>query len=345
MRQSRDKVSMGIIIDAQQVSAGYPQRMVLREITARLHGGRLVCLIGPNGAGKTTLLRTLAGLLPPLAGRVLLNDQPLHTLTAQARAQQVGLVLTDKLDIGNMTARLLVSLGRHPHTDWRGYLTQRDQYWIDWALHTAHAAELAPRMVAELSDGQRQKVLIARALAQVAPHDDVHTATVAGSALLLDEPTAFLDVPRRAELMRALRGLAHQQGLAVLLSTHDLELALRCADALWLLSAAGALAQGAPEDLALSGALGAAFDGEGVRFDVARGAFVLHDGPTRPIALHGDGDAVTRRWTARALERIGYHLSDDAPQAIELRGGGWHYNGAHYATLGALTAAVGAGNS
>ncbi|MEZ4663646.1 MAG: ABC transporter ATP-binding protein [Caldilineaceae bacterium] len=243
---------------------------LLGPLDIALHPGELTCLIGPNGAGKSTLMRTLAGMQPPLAGHVHLGEAPIEQIAARDLARRLAIVLTERVDVGNLSSYALVALGRHPYTDWRGHLSTHDETVVRNALITVGAAALAHRPVNELSDGERQKVMIARALAQEP------------QVLLLDEPTAFLDLPRRVEILQLLHRLAREQECAVLLSTHDLELALRLADRLWLLPTGGQLTVGLPEELALNGALAAAFRSEGVEFDSQLGSFKLQRPHLRP---------------------------------------------------------------
>ncbi|MCG8351344.1 MAG: ABC transporter ATP-binding protein [Chloroflexales bacterium] len=286
-----------IILQTEQLSIGYaprrsPRRVVAANLDLTLHAGEVVCLLGPNGTGKSTLLRTLAGMQPPLAGRVLLNGADLTALAPRELARRLSLVLTERIEVGQLSVYALVALGRHPHTDWMGRLTARDEELTRWALEAVDAVSLAERLVHELSDGERQRVLVARALAQEP------------LLMVLDEPTAFLDLPRRVEMMRLLRRLARETGRALLLSTHDLDLALRSADALWLLSPTGMLRSGAPEDLVLNGAFEATFASNGIGFDRWQGAFQVHPPAQRRVGLVGNNLAAV--WTARALERAGY---------------------------------------
>lgn len=278
-------------------------RPVAGPLQLSLWPGELVCLLGPNGAGKSTLLRTLAGLQPPLGGRLDLGGTSLAALSAPERARQLSIVLTDRIDAGNLTVRELVRLGRHPHTGWLGGLSAYDEAQVVAALVATGTEAFAPRPVGELSDGERQKVLLARALAQDTP------------VVLLDEPTAHLDLPNRVALMRLLHRLARQTGKAILLSTHELDLALQAADRIWLLPAEGALRTGTPEDLVLSGSFAAAFAREGLAFDAATGTFALH-APTGPaVQLIGDGAAAF--WTRRALEREGF-VPTNAPAGLRV---------------------------
>ncbi|MEH1892666.1 MAG: ABC transporter ATP-binding protein [Nostoc sp.] len=269
----------------------------MQAISVSLLAGELVCLLGPNGAGKSTLLRSLAGMQPPIAGQVRLLGENIYHLKPQELAKRLSLVLTEKVDVGMLSAYTLVSLGRYPYTDWWGNLTPQDEAIVHWAIKSVGAVHLAQRQVSELSDGERQKIMIARAFAQ------------SPIVMLLDEPTAFLDLPRRVEIMQLLRQLVRETNQAILLSTHDLDLALRIADKVWLLSNNGILHVGAPEDLVLNGAFADTFRSEGVEFDIASGEFHLHTYHKGEINLIGEG--ITSVWTIRALKRAGFQVNQN----------------------------------
>jgi iron complex transport system ATP-binding protein len=304
---------MSGVLEARALSVGYrtvgkASVVVAEALTLTLNRGELVCLLGPNGAGKSTLMRTLAGMQPPLAGHVLLNKDDLNTLDARQRAQRLSIVLTERPNLGLLNGYALVALGRHPYTDWMGRLSRRDEAVVRWAVEVVGAADFADRPVMQLSDGQRQKLMIARALAQES------------ELILLDEPTAFLDLPRRVDIMRLLRHLAAQTGRTILLSTHDLDLALRSADRLWLMSY-GRVRVGTPEDLVLGGAFEEAFRSEGVAFDRESGAFRVEDEGGRAVVVAGHGAANT--WTRRALKRAGFTLAvSGQPPPIRVDVGG-----------------------
>ncbi|MFM6134632.1 MAG: ABC transporter ATP-binding protein [Cuspidothrix sp.] len=285
------------ILKTHNLSIGYKTsqktiRNVAVSISTSLDTGELVCLLGPNGAGKSTLLRTLAGMQPPIAGEVKLLENDIYKLPPQELAKRLSLVLTEKIDVGMLSAYALVGMGRYPYTDWWGKLTPEDEEIINWAIKSVGAVNLAQRNVSELSDGERQKIMIARALAQ------------SPMVMLLDEPTAFLDLPRRVEIMQLLRQLVRDTNQAILLSTHDLDLALRLADKIWLLGNNGILHVGAPEDLVLNGIFADTFRSEGVEFDIFSGEFNLHTPYKGEVNLIGEG--VASIWTIRALERVGF---------------------------------------
>jgi iron complex transport system ATP-binding protein len=286
-------------LTAKNLAIGYQHKGEITTIAAKidcsLRGGEFVCLLGPNGAGKSTLIRTLAGMQAPLNGSLQLSGQSLESIAPRERAREVSVVLTETMPTGMMNAYSLVSLGRHPYSGWFGGLDRTDRKCIQWALAAVGALPLAQRQVAELSDGERQKVSIARALAQEA------------KLMLLDEPTAFLDLPRRVELMTILRNLAHKENLALLLSTHDLDLALRFADQLWLMTPGGKLVQGAPEALALDGQFAKVFASENLDWDAHSGSFRAHPIACLNIKLQGEG--LKKIWTQRALERLGFGIA------------------------------------
>jgi len=240
-------------------------------------------------------MRTIAGMQPPLGGRISIGGRDLEEISARDRARAIGVVLTERVTAGLLSSYALVSLGRYPHTGWRGKLTAEDHEAVRRAIRMAGAEELAQRYVSELSDGERQRVMLARALAQQP------------QLLILDEITAFLDLPRRVEIMTLLKRLAHDQGCAMLISTHDLDLALRYADRAGLIDSQGSVRSGAPEDLVLSGELGATFSDASIVFDPLRGVLQVRQQAGPWIKLAGK-QSVRREWTQRALERCGFRV-------------------------------------
>ena len=210
-----------MIISLSQLSVGYSlSHPVISDINLELRSGQLACLIGENGIGKSTLLKTLTGFLPKLNGSLLLDNRDIESFSQRELARQVSIVLTQKPDVQNLTIEEIIGLGRSPYTGFFGRLRAEDRKVVDDAIATMGIEKLRGRMIQTLSDGERQKVMIAKALAQETP------------VILLDEPTAFLDFPSKAETFQSLQRMAHERDKLILLSTHDLELAVRFADSL-----------------------------------------------------------------------------------------------------------------
>ena len=251
----------------KNLSIGYrtknDTKTVATGINAAIRSGELTCLLGANGVGKSTLLRTLSAFQPALFGDVLLYNSltshlsPLTSLSDKELSRLIGVVLTEKPDIRNMTVRELVALGRSPYTGFWGTLHDQDWQVVDEAIDQVRIGPLRERMVHTLSDGERQKMMIAKALAQQTP------------VIFLDEPTAFLDFPSKVEMMQLLRRLAIEGEKTIFLSTHDFELALQVADTLWLMEkdTDNRLNVGTPQALAQSGALARYVERPGITFD------------------------------------------------------------------------------
>lgn len=246
-----------VAVSLNGVSVGYNEgtgcKTVLRGITASLESGELVALIGCNGAGKSTLLRTLSAEQKPLAGDVEYRSGKLSGLSAAELAKEISIVLTGSV-VANMKVRELVSLGRLPYTGFLGRLSKHDRQVVEEALQLMGISEFAGRDIDSLSDGERQKCMIAKALAQDTP------------LMLLDEPTAFLDFHGKLHLFKTLRSIAREKGKSVLVSTHDVELAMRVADRLWVADK-GYLYTGTVEELQSRGVLQSFIDGDGYRYN------------------------------------------------------------------------------
>ena len=293
-------------LSASDLHVGYKQKgretCVANATALAIRRGDFICLLGPNGVGKSTLIRTLAGLQTPLRGTVHLDNRPLDDLNPRERARKISVALTETLSTGMLDAYSLVALGRHPYSGKFGSLRPNDREKIDRAFRAMNAQGLKNRQVAHLSDGERQRVLIARALAQETP------------LMLLDEPTAFLDLPRRVELMATLRKLTRKQTMAILLSTQDLDLALRFADRIWLLDENGEITQGYPEELVINGAISNAFSSEETGWNIEHGAF--HIQPHLNLNATVQGNGVLALWTQRALERLGFTIVDNTEKPV-----------------------------
>ena len=251
-----------------RVSVGYPGPgwrrppiVVLSDVSLRAVAGRVTVLLGPNGSGKSTLLRSVAGLQRVLAGDVFLADQALAHLDPRRRASQVSVVLTERFDPGLLRGVDVVRLGRYPHRSSAGNLTATDRSVITEAMAAVHAEDLRDVQLTRMSDGQRQRIMIARALAQEP------------ALLLLDEPSAFLDAPARIELLAVLRRIAKERGIPVVASTHDVEAAVRMGQDGWLIGPGSRCTSGTVDALASSGAIGASFDTSAVTFEPGSGMF------------------------------------------------------------------------
>ena len=257
----------------KNLSIGYTQKgnekVVAQGLNAAINSGELTCLLGCNGVGKSTLLRTLSAFQPALGGDIMLDSdgslRPLTSYTDKELSRMIGIVLTEKPDVRNMTVEDLVGMGRSPYTGFWGTLSADDKQIVADAIRMVGIEPLRGRMIHTLSDGERQKVMIAKALAQQTP------------IIYLDEPTAFLDYPSKVEMMQLLRRLAHEQQKTIFLSTHDVELALQLSDCLWLMECvphsdlqvreSNLLSVGTPRQLADSGALSRFVEREGIVFE------------------------------------------------------------------------------
>ncbi|MBO7436285.1 MAG: ABC transporter ATP-binding protein [Bacteroidaceae bacterium] len=247
-------------IQIESLSTGYRSKnnvtVVAHDINATINGGELTCLLGPNGAGKSTLLRTLSAFLPPIKGDITIMGRNLRDYSDRELAKTIGVVLTEKTDLRNMTVEDLIGLGRSPYTGFWGTLHKQDREIVDRAIEMVGIEPLRGRMIHTLSDGERQKVMIAKALAQETP------------VIFLDEPTAFLDFPSKVEIMQLLHNLSRTTGKTIFLSTHDLELALQIADTIWLMDRNKGVMIGTPEQLAADGSLSSFFTQRGIEFKI-----------------------------------------------------------------------------
>ena len=282
-------------IHIDDLSIGYHTKgsvkVVASHIHADIYNGELTCLLGANGVGKSTLLRTLSAFQPKLSGSIYLQGREIGTYTDKQLSRLISVVLTEKCNIRNLFVYELVGLGRSPYTGFWGTLSEADQTVVDRALESVGISALRNRMTHTLSDGEQQKMMIAKALAQETP------------IIYLDEPTAFLDFPSKVEMMQLLHRLSRETGKTIFLSTHDLELALQIADKVWLMDKANGLTIGTPEDLALGGQLGGFFARKGIAFEPETGLFRVESDYHRQVRLvgHGQRYAMVRK----ALQRNG----------------------------------------
>lgn len=288
-----------ITLEGIGLSLGYTKqgkrKELLRDLSFQLYSGELTCLLGPNGVGKSTLIKAILGDLTPWEGTLVLDQQELNSYGIEERAKRIAVVLTNPSYPGNMTVGQLVALGRTPHMNWTGKLGTEDRKWVEQAISDTRLTELKDERLSELSDGQRQKAMIARALAQD------------GKVLVLDEPTAHLDLINRMEIMMLLREISQKKEKAVLVVTHDLDIALETADRFWLMNCGSPLHRGRPEDILLSGMIQALFPGKNYQFNVARGKVELVQ---EPIDLSIDGPDEVVYWVKKALLKAGIKKLD-----------------------------------
>lgn len=260
-----------------------------KNLQIALRSGQLIALIGPNGSGKSTLLRTLAGFEHPLSGEVHLFGKPANHYSRNEWARLVSVVLTELPHADKLTVSDLVAAGRSPYTGFGGRLNGADRRKISDALKASGIIHLKNQYINQLSDGEKQRALIAKSLAQDTP------------VILLDEPAAFLDFPGRIRMMHLLKQLTRERQKSILITTHDINLALQHADQLWLVSQNKPLLAGIPELLALDGSLGTYFNGQQVDFDATTGKFLIDETPSTTVNLHATEPLAF--WLTQALNR------------------------------------------
>lgn len=283
-----------VALQAKGLSLGYRKGKEAKEILSgldfKLFSGELTCLLGPNGVGKSTLIKSILGQLTPFSGGIFLEGQAIQNLSVQELSKWIAVVLTDPVFPGNMTVGQLVALGRTPHTGWTGKLNPSDRQIVEKALSDTKISYLRDERLSEISDGQRQKAMIARALAQD------------GQVLILDEPTAHLDLVNRFEIMSLLRGIAASRGKAILVVTHDLDIALETADRFWLLNCGTPLISGRPEDLILSGQINQLLPSDRYSFNLSRGKI---EAEVKKSELKIEGPEELVFWVKKAVQKTG----------------------------------------
>jgi iron complex transport system ATP-binding protein len=304
-----------INIELKQLSVGYEQPgeaplEVLKNINFTAAPGEMVALIGSNGIGKSTLLRTLAAFQPWFAGDIQISGKGLKSLNPKEIARIMSFVSTENIRVPNLSVFDLVAYGRFPYTNWIGMLVNEDKSVVYEAIEKVGLGGFEHRSVMQISDGERQRAMIARALAQDTP------------VIILDEPTAYLDVSNKYEIFHLLQVLAVEKKKTVVLSTHDLNIALREVDKLWIVTENGNY-QGAPEDAVLQGWLNQMFRNEHVGFDEKEGEFFFKKNFRAKVKVEGEGLPLI--WTLRALNRKGYQIVMQAEPDFKVIAGenGW----------------------
>lgn len=255
------------MIKAIKLEIGYQkgrnQRSVQKNLEFIASEGDFIALVGPNGCGKSTLLKTMGGLLYPLSGVLELNGKSVDQISLQERAKLFSLVLTETVNVGYITVYQMVSMGRHPYTTFAGKLGKQDQKIVDESLNAVNMSSMSHNYLQELSDGERQRVMIAKALAQTTP------------MIFLDEPTSHLDLPNRIETILLLKNLSKETGKTILISTHEIDMALRLADKIWLMEKGTGLWSGKPQEMLENGKLQSVFKSDNFGFDVETGRVII----------------------------------------------------------------------
>jgi iron complex transport system ATP-binding protein len=290
------------ILVTKDLVIGYGEKVIAQNLNLTANTNEIICLLGQNGVGKSTLLRTISNLQSRLSGDILIEKNDIRLFDPQELAQVLGIVTTEKIGAANMTVRELVTLGRYPYTNWLGKVSNADQEKIDDSIAQCRIDYLVDKKIGDLSDGQRQKAMIARVLAQDT------------KIILLDEPTAHLDLINRAEIMRLLSEIKEQK--SIIISTHELPLSMQFADKLWLMNFNKPLISGSPEDLAIAGKINQSFHENEFSIDVLTGKVGFQRESKGIINLKGKGSALL--WTSQALQRAGYQINKNSEKTIEV---------------------------
>jgi iron complex transport system ATP-binding protein len=276
-------------------TSGGKKNILLNPLSASARKGEIISVLGRNGVGKSTLLRTLSGLQVPLGGEVFYNNRDIKEYSRREFAQNVGYISTESIKVANMTVYDLVSLGRFPHTNWIGKISKNDNKIIMDCLEMTSMRVHSRKFISELSDGERQKAMIARILSQDA------------DIMIMDEPAAFLDVSSRYEILHLMHLLSEKSDKTIIFTTHDLQMAVSQSDKIWLLLD-GSLLEGAPEDLMIRGAFANLFESSLIKFNADDGTFVLSESERGHVFIEGGGNS--RYWTEKAVNRAGYSVSE-----------------------------------
>ena len=295
------------LIHTQSLAIGYIEgrtnKVLQKNINLSLSSGEIISLMGQNGVGKTTFIKTLSGLHKGISGSVYHQDRLIDEISKSSLARQISVVLTEKPFAAHLSVIELIALGRHPYSNWLGRLSTSDKQAIDLAISQTNIDYLARKKLYQLSDGQFQKVMIARALAQET------------DLIILDEPTAHLDLSNKIEIMLLLKSIAGN-GKGVLIATHDLQVSLQLSDRLWLFNFNRPILEGCPEDLILQGAIDQTLFPINNNIDLTTGTVKHLDERKGNVLLQGDPTMV--HWTAQALQRNGYAVNKDTPTSTTI---------------------------
>ena len=283
------------ILTARNIDVGYQNKAVISGVDIHAMKGQVICLLGPNGAGKSTILRTLSGLLAPVSGTVEISGTDIKNMKKKALAQKLSLVLTDSVAPALTTVYQLLALGRTPYTDFLGRLSEEDRAIIEESLEVVGASNLRERFYCELSDGEKQKVMIARALVQEP------------ELIILDEPTSHLDIKHKVEVIRVLQKLSNERHITCILSLHDIDLALKGCQTVLLVHKGQVVAQGTPEDVVKDGMIQQLYEIHDAKYNERYGSIELKGCDRNDIFIIGGNCTGTKLY--RALSRKGFGLT------------------------------------
>lgn len=300
------------IINIKNLSVGYNLGKktveILKNISLSADENQLIALVGKNGVGKSTFLRSVAGLQDFFSGEIFISNQNLSDLTLKERAKMLSFVPSTNENLPSMKAEEIVAMGRFPHTGWLGKLSEKDKKIVEKAIENTKMHELAQKQVTQLSDGEKKRIFIAKALSQNTP------------IIILDEPTAFLDIPSKHLITNILNQLTKQENKLIIFSTHDLDIAIKYADKIWIINQKGKIVSGSPEDLILNDELSFIFDDENVNFDKINGSFFFNKKTEKSVQIINQTKSLAhKKWTEKAFERIGYQISENSDFKIYIK--------------------------
>ncbi|MFT6069440.1 MAG: iron complex transport system ATP-binding protein [Bacteriovoracaceae bacterium] len=303
-----------LLLEVKNLSVGYEKKVILSNLDLSISKGEMICLMGPNGSGKSTLLKSLVGILPFLEGEVQINGKRIDKIKQEELSKIVSIVLTHKGDVQGLTVEDVVRLGRFPHTNRFGKLQKSDRNIIKESIETMNLEGIREKLISELSDGQIQKVFIARALAQDT------------ELIILDEPTTYLDIANKMELMSILTSISKEKGKTLLFSSHDWSLALEMCPKAWLLDLSGEISMGTPEEFLFNGTMQKLFMNEKFFLNNSSGRFCELKSTPKDIYLEC-ADSNIKFWSLHALEKIGFKYSEEAELRVRFNDGEFKIEG------------------
>lgn len=303
-----------ILLEAKGLTVGYGNKAILKDLDLKILKGEMICLMGPNGSGKSTLLKSLVGILPFIKGDIQILGQRIDKLKKDELSKIVSIVLTSKGDVQGLTVEDVVRLGRFPHTNRFGKLQRSDRLIIKESIETLNLENIRGSLISELSDGQVQKVFIARALAQDT------------ELIILDEPTTYLDIANKMELMSTLTRISKEKGKTLLFSSHDWGLALEMCPKAWLLDNDGKVSMGAPEEFLYNGTMQKLFMNEKFFLNSSSGRFCELKSTPKEIFLSCE-DSNIKNWALHAFEKCGYKFSENSELRVSFSMGKFKIDG------------------